>query len=73
MAGVAVRLTKRLTKRLGSRTALHELSFTAQSGEVVGLLVPNSAGKTTAIRPLTTLYVRPGPGRHVAPQQRAGS
>jgi ABC-2 type transport system ATP-binding protein len=54
MAGVTLE-AHRLTKRFGARSAVHELSFTARSGEVVGLLGPNGAGKTTTIRLLTTV------------------
>ncbi|MDT7726007.1 MAG: type transport system ATP-binding protein [Actinomycetota bacterium] len=46
---------RRLTKRFGTRTAVEELSFAAQEGDVVGLLGPNGAGKTTTIRLLTTI------------------
>jgi ABC-2 type transport system ATP-binding protein len=45
----------RLTKRYGARVALDAVSFTVQSGSVLGLLGPNGAGKTTAIRLLTTI------------------
>jgi len=38
-----------LHKRYGSITALDDLSFTVQRGEIVGLLGPNGAGKTTTI------------------------
>lgn len=44
-----------LTKRFGARTAVHELSFSARRGEVIGLLGRNGAGKTTTIRLLTTV------------------
>ena len=46
---------QRLTKRFGARTAVHELTFTAGQGDIVGLLGPNGAGKTTTIRLLTTM------------------
>jgi len=42
-----------LTKDYGSRRALHELTFEAQQGEIVGFLGPNGAGKTTTMRILT--------------------
>ena len=45
----------RLTKRYGSRTAVEGLSFSAQQGEVLGLLGANGAGKTTTVRLLTTM------------------
>jgi ABC-2 type transport system ATP-binding protein len=37
-------------KRYGSRTVIHDLSFTVQKGEIVGLLGPNGSGKTTTLR-----------------------
>jgi ABC-2 type transport system ATP-binding protein len=42
-----------LTKRYGELTALEDVSFSVEPGEVVGFLGPNGAGKTTAMRILT--------------------
>jgi ABC-2 type transport system ATP-binding protein len=39
-----------LTKLYGEFTAVNELSFSLQSGEVLGLVGPNGAGKTTTLR-----------------------
>jgi ABC-2 type transport system ATP-binding protein len=39
----------RLRKIYGSTTAVDELSFVVEPGEIVGLLGPNGAGKTTTI------------------------
>ena len=39
-----------LTKRFGSRTAVEDVSFRVEPGEVVGFLGPNGAGKTTTMR-----------------------
>jgi ABC-2 type transport system ATP-binding protein len=39
-----------LTKRYGGFTAVNDLSFTVQPGEVLGLVGPNGAGKTTTLR-----------------------
>ncbi len=42
-----------LTRRFGSNTALDDVTFEIEKGEVVGFLGPNGAGKTTAMRILT--------------------
>lgn len=44
---------KNVTKRYGSVKALSDISFTADSGEVVGLLGPNGAGKSTTMNIIT--------------------
>jgi ABC transporter DrrB family efflux protein len=50
-----------LVKRFRQLTALDRVSFEVGPGTVFGLLGPNAAGKTTAIRVLTTL-LRPDAG-----------
>ena len=42
-----------LTKRYGDFTAVRDLSFTVQAGEVLGLVGPNGAGKTSTLRCLS--------------------
>jgi ABC-2 type transport system ATP-binding protein len=42
-----------LTKDYGSRRAINDLTFRAESGEILGFLGPNGAGKTTTMRILT--------------------
>lgn len=42
-----------LTRRFGPHTAVEDLSFHLDRGEVVGFLGPNGAGKTTTMRILT--------------------
>lgn len=46
---------KNLTKRFGDFTAVDNISFTIEKGEVFAFLGPNGAGKTTTIKMLTTL------------------
>jgi ABC-2 type transport system ATP-binding protein len=40
---------KSLHKRYGDLVAVHDVSFNARGGEMVGLLGPNGAGKTTTV------------------------
>jgi len=42
-----------VSKRYGGVTAVDQLTFTVQRGEVVGFLGPNGAGKTTTMRMIT--------------------
>jgi gliding motility-associated transport system ATP-binding protein len=51
-----------VSKRYGSRTIIHELSFTVGQGEIVGFLGPNGAGKTTTMRMLAG-FTAPTTGR----------
>ena len=51
-----------LTKSYGPRTAVDDLSFHVEKGEIVGFLGPNGAGKTTTMRMLTG-YLPPTDGR----------
>ena len=44
---------KHLTKRYGKTTALDDISFTVESGEVLGFLGPNGAGKSTTMNIIT--------------------
>ena len=47
--------TERLTKRFGDFTAVDEISFSVNRGEIFGFLGANGAGKTTAMRMLIGL------------------
>jgi ABC-2 type transport system ATP-binding protein len=55
---------RRLTRQLGGREVVREVSFTVAPGEVVGFLGPNGAGKTTTMRMLLGL-LRPTEGEVV--------
>jgi ABC-2 type transport system ATP-binding protein len=50
-----------LTKVIGNRTIVDDVSFTLNEGEVFGFLGPNGAGKTTTIRMLVGL-IKPTSG-----------
>jgi len=45
-----------LTKRFGSFTAIEDVSFHVERGEIVGFLGPNGAGKSTTMRILTGVF-----------------
>jgi ABC-2 type transport system ATP-binding protein len=53
-----------LTKRYGPITAVDDISFRVEKGEILGFLGPNGAGKTTTMRVLTG-YMPPTEGRAV--------
>ena len=44
-----------LVRRFGEFTAVDDVSFTVEAGELFGFLGPNGAGKTTTISILCTL------------------
>lgn len=45
-----------LTKTFGEKVAVKDLSFQVDGGEILGLLGPNAAGKTTTMRILTGFF-----------------
>src|SRR5512145_1785972 len=49
----AVIEVQHLTKRYGRITAVDDVSFRVERGEILGFLGPNGAGKTTTMRILT--------------------
>ncbi|GAA1942322.1 ABC transporter ATP-binding protein [Streptomyces durmitorensis] len=55
--GTVVRVIEvnELTKRYGTKNAVHNLCFTVRPGQVTGFLGPNGAGKTTTLRILLGL------------------
>jgi ABC-2 type transport system ATP-binding protein len=52
---------RNLTRTYGDFTAVQDVSFTVEDGEILGMLGPNGAGKTTTLRMLTG-YLRPSEG-----------
>ncbi len=50
-----------LTKNYGERTAIHNLHFKIEKGDVVGLLGPNGAGKSTTMK-IITGFMSPSSG-----------
>ncbi len=52
----------RLCKRFGSITAVDDVSFAVERGEVLGFLGPNGAGKSTTMRIIAGFLV-PDSGR----------
>ena len=53
-----------LTKRYGPMTAVDDVSFRVERGEILGFLGPNGAGKTTTMRVLTG-YMPPTEGKAI--------
>jgi ABC-2 type transport system ATP-binding protein len=53
-----------LTKRYGPITAVDDVSFRVERGEILGFLGPNGAGKTTTMRVLTG-YIPPTDGKAI--------
>ena len=45
---------EQLTKKYGSFTAVNDISFQVEKGEIVGFLGPNGAGKSTTMKMLTS-------------------
>lgn len=51
---------RNLTKKIGNKTIVDQLTLDMEKGEIVGLLGPNGAGKTTTIRIIVGLMSKSG-------------
>ena len=52
---------KNLVKKYGDHAAVDDLSFTVETGKVIGFLGPNGAGKSTTMN-IITGYIAPKSG-----------
>ncbi len=59
---------EKLVKIYGGRKVVDDLSFTVDTGEIIGLLGPNGAGKTTAFY-ITMGLIRPDGGKIIFKDQ----
>jgi ABC-2 type transport system ATP-binding protein len=62
-------LVNHVSKSYGEKTAVSDLSFSVEKGEVFGLIGPNGAGKTTTIRMMLDI-IRPDSGNVVVLGER---
>jgi branched-chain amino acid transport system ATP-binding protein len=51
---------ERVTKKFGGLTAVSEVDFEVQKGEIFGLIGPNGSGKTTLINTISGFYAPEG-------------
>ena len=57
MSNITMIIVKDLTKKFGEFTAVDNISFNVDKGDIFAFLGPNGAGKTTTIKMLTTLLL----------------
>ena len=53
---------KDITKKYGNFTAVDNINFKIEEGEIIGLLGPNGAGKSTTMNMITG-YIEPTEGK----------
>lgn len=61
IGGIKLIEVKNVTKKYGSFTAIDNISFKIEEGEIVGLLGPNGAGKSTTMNMITG-FIEPTEG-----------
>ena len=61
MSAMALLEVQGLTKRFGGLTAVNEVSFSAEAGEILSIIGPNGAGKSTLFK-LIASFLRPSAG-----------
>ena len=54
-------IVNNITKLYGEQKALNDVSFTVETGQIVGFLGPNGAGKSTMMK-IITCYIPPTQG-----------
>lgn len=63
---------KNLVKKYGDHAAVDDLSFTVETGKVIGFLGPNGAGKSTTMN-IITGYIAPTTWRGTGKWYRCGN
>ena len=56
-----------VVKQFGGLTAVSNMSFHVDEGEIYGVIGPNGAGKTTIFNLITDVYKRQVPGTRETP------
>lgn len=46
-----------ISKQYGNKTAIEDVTFTVENGQILGLLGRNGAGKSTTMNIVTRLYI----------------
>lgn len=66
---MAILETKGITKNFGGLTAVRDVSFQIEKGEIIGLIGPNGSGKTTLINMISG-FLKPTAGEVIFQEQK---
>ena len=55
-----------VTKRFHKKTVIHDISFSAEEGKILGFIGPNGAGKTTTLKLITNILIPDSGSIHIA-------